>query len=414
MPQPEISYALPVSCLEVSGTVTETHDTILGEITSTPVATVALHTHGIDRNQVLQILTGTFRDTSLALQLTDDGLLTSADAESTGQLGKVVVGTVGVAAALASIVAPPPVAAVAAAAVGAIPGLELAFAYTAPREEEEEKEPTPDQKIAAAYVERYAEIALLRAQYASLVDEAVARIATLAEGMVAGDPVRWAAGAQIRQQSELLTTLRAELEPLDQHFATWRASTITTHATQYQRCFSLDTLRGAGVRVTHDEVVFGGNADASVRFAWDTLGVAVAMEPAGTPNKVPVETRPNAVIVRLPRRIRLSVYERVDGRPVLRQEKPYLVVDSACETQVVRFRRSLWAKRSTKLGFGDLGVLNSYAVGSTSSATALADAASQLPKTVSSNLDEADKIAKDLSANGAAPAASAKAATKSS
>ena len=408
MPQPEISYALPVSCLEVSGTVTETHDSILDDTTYAPVSTVALHTHGIDRNQVLQILTGTLRDTALALQLTDDGLLTSADAESTGQLGKVVVGVVGAGAALASLVAAPPVGA-AAAAAAAVAGHEAARA--AAEIPQAGKQLTPEQKIAAAYAKAFPDIAARRTRYATLVSDAVDRTATLAEGMLADDAAPTTASAAIRQQRELLTILRAELDPLDKHFASWRAGTITTHVTQHQRCFSLDVLRGAGVRVTCDEVVFARDADESVRFAWDTLGVAVTMEPAGTPRPIPVETRPNAVIVRLPRRIRLSVYERVDGVPVLRQEKPYLVVDAACETQVVRFRRSLWAKRSTKLGFGDLGVLTSYAVGSTSSATALADAASQLPKTVSSNLDEADKIAKDLSANGAAPA---KAATHSS
>jgi hypothetical protein len=59
---------------------------------------------------------------------------------------------------------------------------------------------------------------------------------------------------------------------------------------------------------------------------------------------------------------------------------------------VVRFRRSLWAKRSTKLGFSDLGVMTSYAIGSTSSAGALVDAAGQVPQAFSSNLEEAAKI----------------------
>ena len=412
MPKPEISYALPVSCLEVSGTVTETHDTILDVRSSAPVTTVALHTHGIDRNQVLQILTGTMRDTSLALQLTHDGLLTSADAESTGQLGKTVVGVVGAAAALGSLVAlPPPISAAAAAAAAAIAGHEAADAHAAYLGGRgKAKEDTLEQKIGAAYNKAYPDVAPLRDRYATLVNDAVARIATLAEGMLGGDPNRTTA-AQISQQRELLTVLRAELELLDKHFATWRAGTISTHTAEHQRCFSLDVLRGSGVEVTNSAVTFARDADASVQFAWDTLGVAVTMDPAGTPRNVPGETRPNAVIVRLPRRIRLSVYERVAGRPVLRQEKAYLVVDSACETQVVRFRRSLWAKRSTKLGFGDLGVLTSYAVGSTSSASALADTAGQLPKTVSSDLDEAAKIAKDLSANGATLA---KAATPSS
>lgn len=406
MPRPEISYTLPVSCLEVCGTITETQDTILNERTATPVTTVALHTHGIDRDQVLQILTGGLRDTSLSLQLTDDGLLTSADAESTGQLGKVVIGVIGAGAALASVVAGlPPLSAVVPGVAG-FQGRSFGIASVQVQDEREEGE-TPEQKIAVAYAKRYPEMSALRTRYAVLVDAAMERIAALAGGMLAVGAVGWTAAAEVHQQREVLSVLRAELERLDAHFASWRAGTITTHVTKRQRCFTLDVLRGAGVRVTGTGVTFAPEADGSVRFAWNTLGVAITMEPAGKPRRVQRDTRPNAVIVRLPRRIQLGVYGNVDGQPVLREERPYLVVDSACETQVVQFRRSLWARRSTKLGFSDLGVLRNYSVGSTSSAAALADAAGQLPQTVSSNLDEVAKIDKELTALGKANGAPA-------
>ena len=157
------------------------------------------------------------------------------------------------------------------------------------------------------------------------------------------------------------------------------------------------------MRIRNDGVDFSNAADESIVFSWEALGVAVVMDPAGQVRPTPAQSRANAIVTRLPRRVRLSVYERVGGRPVLRDERPYLVVDSACATQVIKLRRSLWARRSTQMRFSDLGVMTHYGLGSTSAAAAAVDSAGELPKTISDNLEEAAKLRNDLSA--LAPAA---------
>lgn len=389
MARPEIRYALPVSCLEVSSTITAKHDTILDTMAEAPVSTVALHTHGITRNHTLQIKTGALLDTSLSFGLTEDGLLASVDAQSTGQLGRVLVGVVGAGVAVASVLAG--AAPVAGAAV-ALAELEVAKVCVRPPA----AQPSPEQLVAEAYSAYDPAQAALRARYTELAQVATERIAGLAKEIQSGSGISGIALAEIRREHELLTVLRGELDILNVQFATWRAGTITTRITKQQRCFSLDVLREADVRISETTVKFSPGAHESVRFAWSELGVAVQMDPAGARGSVPQSGGPNSVLVRLPRRVRLGVYENVGGRPVLREERPYLVVDAACETQRVRFRRSLWAKRSTKLSFGRVGSLTGYAVGSASSAVAVTDAAGQLTGQVASDLAEGAKVDEQL------------------
>jgi hypothetical protein len=115
----DLTYALPVLCVRVEGTIAETTDDVLKTAASVPEATVTLHVHGLLRDQTLRIKTGFLRDTSIALELTDDGRLKSTDAESAGQLGKVVLGVVGAGATVAGLLASPAATAATAAAAAA-------------------------------------------------------------------------------------------------------------------------------------------------------------------------------------------------------------------------------------------------------------------------------------------------------
>jgi hypothetical protein len=383
----ELSYALPVSCIGVDGTVTHTVDRVLDTTDRLPEVAVTLHVHGIVRNQTLRIRTGALRDTSVSFELQQDGRLRSTSAESTGQLGRTLLGVAGAGAALAAVVTGAgPVAGLAGAATaGIVGGREIAGPdRLQPREQ------TPEQKVATAYRLAHREVAEARERYGALIDRASEELAAAVGQVLAGEGAT--SMAEVRRLRAVLKILRAEIAPLNEHFKAWRATTIGTRTERHQRCFSLDALRAARVEVGRDTVAFAGVAEAAVRAAWTELGVVVTMDPPGQPVADAESTRQNAIVVRYPRRVRLAVYEKVDGRPVLREERPHLVVDAASETGVVPLRRSLWARRSVGLKFGELGVLTSYAQGSTSSLAAIGDTAGALPAAIAGGLEQGAKL----------------------
>jgi hypothetical protein len=237
-------------------------------------------------------------------------------------------------------------------------------------------------------------------KYEQHVEKARRRIGELAMQTVdeRDARIRWVLMMELRQLESVLPSLEAELDRLVTHFKTWRASKITTRTETYQRCFNLDTLRGANVNVTANDVVFAGSAHQSVRAAWNQLGVAVTMRQPGVP-KDSIDTATNEILVRIPRREIISVYEKgEDGKPVLREEKPHLVMDSACEVEVIALRKSAWAKRSTTLGFSELGGVTTYKHQADAAAAAAADTLGALPGTVSGSLEQAVKIRTQVAA----------------
>ncbi len=388
----DITYALPTSCIRIAGTITETTDRVLEQTTIIPEASATLHVHGVTRDQTLRVKGGVLRDTTLKLELTNDGRLTSADAESVGQLGKVVLGVVGAGATVAgALTGLGGVAAALTAAAGAGAGREVAPANRP------KATLTDEQRVAAKYASEHEAIAGLRAVYAGLIDDTLKGIAQVAKEAADDTGERWEKISRLQRLERLLATLRAELAPLDEHFKIWRASTITTRVETHERCFSLDTLRDAKLRVENGALTHAPDAHASVRFAWEQLGIAVVIPEPAREAQVPLaEVRENAILTRVARRTSIAVYERSGERAVLREQTPQLVVDAASETAVMKLGRSPWAKRSMKLGFSELGVVTSVASGSSSSAAAAADALGGLPGAVGGGLESASKIRTEL------------------
>ena len=95
----------------------------------------------------------------------------------------------------------------------------------------------------------------------------------------------------------------------------------------------------------------------------------------------------------------LTVWEKAaDGTPLLRESKPYLVMDGACALETFTLKESRWAKRSTSVKFSDLGALTSYSSSADSSAAAVADTLGSLGGTVGDSLETAVKINTQLDA----------------
>lgn len=395
MAKHELTYALPMSYTSLEGGVTVTEDSVLGSgPASAPETTVSLSVGADTRDQTVTLKTGGLFDTAASFEVTDDGRLKSAESESTGQLGKVVLGVVGAGSVVAGLATGVPAGSLAALIGGAAARHEIAPANRPAPE-------TPEAKIATAYRTKFPSEADHRATYLDLVKRTVTRIAELSERLVGDQPdnERWRDAAELRHLRALLPDLRAELDRLNEHFGAWRATTIATRVEKLERRFPLDKLHAAAVKITETGIETG---DPEVAAAWEQLGVAVLIEPvpgeaaSGEVKRVGKESRENEIIVRVPRVVRVSIYERADGKPVLREQGEHPVMDSACETELVKLRRSWWAKRKVAVGFSDLGAMKSYSHSSESSASAAATTLGSLPEAVSGGLEQAAKVRTQL------------------
>lgn len=391
----ELSYALPVSTLSIESQVTLEEDSVLGGgVKRTPQTSVSMEVGAATRNKTLAAHTGVLFNTKVELSLTDDGRLKSTSVDSGGELGKVVLGVAGLAATAVGLVSPGKHA--------VLPMRAMLDGKALHVEEEELKEETPEEKIERAFREANGEIANLRDRYVTLITEVSGEIAEIAEQLAKTDDAaeRRALLGRLRYLNDLLPVLRAELDKLNEIFRAWRASTIKTRQEAHQLIVDLDAIRNAEVEVDNGEVSFGREASEQVRSAWFDLGVAVVVAPGCASNSSFAEAarHENAVLVRAPRWATMNVYEKVRGRAVLRESKPHLVMDSYCETKLVKLRKSVWAKRSVAIGFSDLGAMTSYKHQADSSAAAAFSTLDSLPGTVSGSLEEAAKIRKQVSA----------------
>lgn len=373
-----LEYALPVSALRFNGAVTTTYDTLLdADPTHARSGTVTLDVvagkhrrHAVFRDRLL-------RDTSASFTVTEDGRLLSANVETTGQVGKVVLGVAAAAANIAGL------------AAGVPPGVLGGFLKT------EGEDLTPDQRVAAAYAAAFPDVAVLRQKYEALVRQAVSDIAETAERLFAATD--YAARANLLSRLAIaerqLPVLRSELARLELHYGAWRAGTLSQHTETHERVVTLDTLRAAGVHVDADgEVQFDAQA-GEVRDLWELLGLTVVMSPSGSALEVPQPDGDNVILVREPRVATLFVYERGgDGRARLQRSVEQLVIDSACPTRAVELSSSWFAKRSGTLTFSALGNLTGLSHSAGSSAAAVAGTLGELPETVAGSLETATKI----------------------
>jgi hypothetical protein len=369
----ELNYALPLSRLSIESDVTVTNDSVLDEEKSTPLTTVSLEVGAASRDQTLEATTSFFRDTAIQLDLTDDGRLTSTALESTGELGKVVVGVVGFGVA----------------AVGAAAHLMMM----------EGRPKAATDKVEDEFAKANPDVARLRSGYIDLIAETTGQIAEIATQLPNADAsMKRKLIDRLGYLEGLLPVLRGELEKLNETFRAWRATTVVTRHESHQLFIDLDEAQTKGVTVTGGQVDLS-NASRAARTAWNDLGVAIVVESPCSPptNPVSAAKRKDAVLVRIPRQTTVSIYGKAsDGRAVLRERKIHLVMDSCCETREIGLRKSLWTKRSVTLGFDELGALTSFKRQSDSAAAAAATTLGSLPATVADSLEAAGKIRSGL------------------
>ncbi|NUU19061.1 hypothetical protein HP550_17570 [Cellulomonas humilata] len=143
--------------------------------------------------------------------------------------------------------------------------------------------------------------------------------------------------------------------------------------------------------------------------AWQALGVLVVQvgrkPEEGAALNVPRKER-DGVWLRVPRTVHWQLWRQTTTPPPpgaepappshvlvkLVREGSSVVVDGACPCRFVRFRRSLWARRSTSVELSDSGALRKFALTSTSAAAAVAAAAAQVPGVVSTGLTTASTL----------------------
>ena len=104
------------------------------------------------------------------------------------------------------------------------------------------------------------------------------------------------------------------------------------------------------------------------------------------------QTGEDEILVRVPRRVQLSLYKRDGDRPVLAETMPCLIMDDACEVRSIHFRRSLWAKRGEEVSFSPSGALSGLASTRTAAGAAVAEAAAGVPGAAASGLDQSLKL----------------------
>lgn len=386
----EVQYALPASRVRIDSTVTVHEDSLLGGgPISSPQSTVTLEVGGGERDQTLEVSSGILFNTAVSLELTEDGRLKSTDVEVSGEAGKVVLGVVGAATSLAAAVVAPPVLPLGLKTLLVDPRTAAAASAKTPAG------PTPREIEENAFAAENAEVAAMRARYVSLAEAAAKAVADLSESLLANPgEIGEAKIAQLKRLETARARVQAELDHYNDLFKAWRTSKLTTRVENYQRAILLDTLHG--IELEEGVAPALAKLPAQVRFAWEKLGVAATLEPPPPRPRVPIAEE-NEVLVRIPRRTVLNVYEKdKDGKPVLKESKRQLVMDSACEVVTVKLRRSFFAKRAVKIGFDELGGLASFKQESESSAAAVAAAAGELPGKVTGSVEDAVKIRKGL------------------
>jgi hypothetical protein len=396
----DIRYALPVSCVRATGTVTFTTDSLLAESQVVPEAVAALDVIAGARNQVLHADAGRTSDTKMSFSFTEDGRLTSAGVSSAGQGGKIILGVAGVGAAAAALALGLPGALVGGAALGAAEIARREGLEAAPDEPEVEEPEVEDPEL-AAYAEEHKAAWELRQRYTTLLEAVTEKIADAGDQAVGAtsDDDLAAAVTRLRLWRSVLPLLRAELELLNEHYRAWRATKIHTRTETHERILTLDTLSSAAATVAPDGTV-GFSADpsdapavAEVRSVWNRLGLLVTVDPLVRATPPSEATRTNKILVRTPRRVTLDIFERTDDeKAVLQESRPHLVLDAASEDTEVELPKKWLGESDVELTFAPSGALIGLGSKGTGAAAALAETLGSLPETISGGVTQAKSI----------------------
>lgn len=388
----DVPYHLPVSAIRATGTATYTTDSVLGR-TDPPDcdATVELTVIAERILQSLHVDVGALEDAHIAFDLSDDGRFVSATGEATGEGAAVLHAVVSVAGFVAGV---------------ALGGARSAVGVT---------KLTDDAADAKALEEAIA--AVDAAADEAAIDEAFRKaagddvwsmrkklerdVATLLERLhetLAGEGSDLTTRLYVLRQA--LATARAELSLLDTIYDAWRATTITKRVETYEFLLDVDTIRSAKPNVTDTgAVTFSGTDTAAVakaRDLWETLRVVAVLEDEPVSGGgVPEHHENDQILVRIPRRARLSVYKaasETEPKAELVQAQPVLIVDSLSAHHTITFNRAALRKRTKALKYSAIGGLSGIDETTTSAVAALAAAAEAAPGAVTGGLQQAKAL----------------------
>ncbi len=436
----ELPFRLPESCVRITGARTVVHDAVLARDDASATATVTLDVVGDREPQRLRIAEGLLTDTGVDFEWTDDGRLVTSSVDLVGRAGTVAVGAVSTAASIAGLVLGSP--AMALSCAGATPATAhrlvggRAAALGASAAAPDGSSAAPDssaaagapaigddealalQAVAAAYRTAHPRESEALDTCTELVVELTRGLADALKKVpaAADDKARGDSLGAVRALEGGLATARAEIAALDEHFRSWRASTIATRLENYEFLLDLDTLAAARPRpeLVEGRLQSSGPGDAAnvaamaaVQAAFDALGALVVVDddagagPTGR-HGVPPE-RPaldeNEILVRLPRRVRLTTYGLdAAGRFVTRSSTTALVMDARCDYATVTIAKRLFGKRSLKLGFSAGSALESLRLTATSEAAAAADAAGSLANAAGLGLERSRRVVERVAA----------------
>jgi hypothetical protein len=422
----ELPFCLPESCVRIAGTRTFVHDAVLDRDDTSAAATVTLDVVGEREPLRLRIAEGLLVDTGVAFEWTDDGRLVTSSVELTGRAGTVAVGAVSAGASIAGLVLGSP--AMALACAGASPATAHRLARgrvaalgapsaagavaTGAEAAGDDREALALQAVAAAYRAAHAPESAALDTCTDLVAELVRGLAEALRRVsaAADDKARGESLGAVRGLEGALATARAEVAALDQHFRAWRSTTIATRLEDYEFLLELDTLAAALARpaIVDGRLQSSGSGDAgnvaalaAVQAAFDALGVLVVVEDDAGPAPATLDRGPterpaldeNEILVRLPRRVRLTIYGLdAAGRFVKRSSSAALVMDGRCDYATVTIAKRLFGKRSIKLGFSKSSALESLRMTATSEAAGAADAAGSLANAAGLGLERSRRI----------------------
>lgn len=364
-----IRYALPVSAVRVSATVTFTTDELVDDGTTqrTVEAAATLEVVAGPRNQTIIADAGRFAAAKASFALTEDGRLTSASARSEGGAGKLLLGAAKLGAVGAAL------------AVGGAPGAMLAAGAVAAAGADEDREAEPADPILDAYRREHPEEWELRARYTEVLKSAVHGIADATEEWSGAEGEdRKPALERMRTQRKIAAVARSELEWLDRHFEAWRATKVSVRTETHEQLLELEAL--AGITVDNGGVNFGERG-TKARKVWEDFDILVTVSEAQR-SAPEGEKRTNQALVRVPRRATVSVYERQGEQAVLRESRSALVLDDACETWTIELPKRALGDAEVNLNFAASGAWTGISTASTSGAAALADTLGQLPETI--------------------------------
>jgi len=442
----ELPFRHPVSCVRLAGSRTLTHDAVLGRDDAAAEATVTLEVVAERAPSTLCVAEGALADTSIAFEWTDDGRLVTSSVESVGRAGAVATGLLTAGASLAGVLLAGPAMALSCAGASTATAHRMTVSAGASAGAGAEgggqgadgggaAGPAAD-PTAAAQAEAVAVTGAYRAAHpgeaaalddcAALVPELTSSLAGAWRKVAAADDAktRGEAVAAARAIEASLTAARAQAAALDEHFRAWRAGTVTTRMEHHEFVLDLDMLNAAQTlpELQDGKLRSAGAGDdanraalAAVQETFDALGLVVVVAdqsgvaPAGSaaedaghgdvasgrsPDHAaePPVPKPNEVVVRLPRRVRLACYERAGDALVPRSSTSALVMDGRCPHATVHLAKALLGKRSVRLGFSTGSALQSLRVGSTSELAGLAETATALPNAAVLGLDRARRV----------------------